>query len=109
MTRTLVTGATGYIGGRLVPRLLESGYTVRCMARNPRKLQERSWSDHPRVEIVRADASRPEELRAALRGCGVAYYLIHSMLSAGGSYSSEDRRLATSFATCAEQEGVDAG
>ena len=65
----LVTGATGYIGGRLVPRLLEAGYRVRCLVRDARRLQGRPWSEQ--VEVVEGDATRPETLPAALAGvCG---------------------------------------
>ncbi|HMB53153.1 MAG TPA: NAD(P)H-binding protein, partial [Thermoanaerobaculia bacterium] len=53
--RVLVTGATGYIGGRLVPRLLDAGWAVRCLVRSPRKLNDRPWIDHPRVDVVRGD------------------------------------------------------
>ena len=59
----LVAGATGYIGGRLVPRLLEAGYAVRCLAREPRKLSERSWANDPRVEVVRGDVGDAAALR----------------------------------------------
>ena len=65
----LVTGATGYIGGRLVPRLLEAGYRVRCLARRPKKLDDRSWTDHSAVEIVAGDVGDPNGLAAAMSGC----------------------------------------
>jgi NAD(P)-dependent dehydrogenase (short-subunit alcohol dehydrogenase family) len=55
-----VTGASGYIGGRLVPRLLEAGYAVRCLARAPRKLAHRPWASHPRLQIVTGDVGDPE-------------------------------------------------
>lgn len=102
----LVTGASGYIGGRLVPRLLEAGYRVRCMARAPRKLSHRPWSEHPNVEVVEADAESLEDVRVALRGCEAAFYLIHSMMVAGKDYSERDRRLSTNFAVAAADEGV---
>lgn len=104
--RVLVTGASGYIGGRLVPRLLDAGYRVRCLARAPRKLSDRPWSDHPDVEIVAADAEDFEDVRAALEDCEAAYYLIHSMLVAGEDYSERDRRLSTIFAKAAAEQGV---
>ncbi len=97
----LVTGATGYIGGRLVPRLLDSGYRVRCLARSPRKLQARAWSDHPGVEIVRGDLDDPESIAPALDGCAAVYYLVHSMLAAGEDYAEHDRRLARNLAAAA--------
>lgn len=106
MSLVLVTGATGYIGGRLVPRLLEAGHRVRALARAPRKLDRQPWSGDPRVEIVAGDLEDPERLREALDGCVAAYYLIHSMVSEGDSYAEIDRRLATNFVQAAEAAGV---
>ena len=81
--RVVVTGATGYVGGRLVPALLERGYRVRCLVREPRKLEERSWRSDPNVEVVRDNLADVEKLAEGLRGCSVAYYLIHSMVATG--------------------------
>ena len=103
----LVTGATGYIGGRLVPRLLAAGYRVRCLAREPRKLDNRPWARDARVEIVAGDTGDTESLRRALDGCGAAYYLVHSMLAAGAAYAEHDRAMATLFAKAAEQAGLE--
>src|SRR5512145_2920896 len=97
----LVTGATGYVGGRLVPRLLEAGYRVRCLARSAPKLAARSWASDPRVEIVEADLTDADATAAAMRGCAVAYYLVHSMVSTGTRYADADRDLARHFATAA--------
>ncbi len=74
MTRgtILVTGATGYIGGRLVPRLLEAGYRVRCMVRSPKKLQARSWAGHPEVDIVAGDLDDLGSAERALSSCEAA-------------------------------------
>ncbi|QDU36682.1 3 beta-hydroxysteroid dehydrogenase/Delta 5--_4-isomerase [Maioricimonas rarisocia] len=94
----LVTGATGYIGGRLVPKLLEAGYRVRCLARRPEKLSDRPWSDHPDLEIVAGDVLDQAELVEAMKGCDAAYYLVHSMIAAGREYAERDRALAVSFA-----------
>ncbi|MCM2257728.1 MAG: SDR family oxidoreductase [Vicinamibacteria bacterium] len=102
----LVTGATGYIGGRLVPRLLAAGWPVRCLARTPRKLAGRAWAADPRVEIVAGDVGDPATLAQAMHGCGAAYYLVHSMLAAGAAYVEEDRRLARLFARAAAEAGV---
>ena len=78
----LVTGATGYIGGRLVPELLAAGHDVRVLARHPERLADRRWSDQ--VEVVTGDAE-DSQLHRALHGIDVAYYLLHSMLAGGGS------------------------
>jgi uncharacterized protein YbjT (DUF2867 family)/uncharacterized protein YndB with AHSA1/START domain len=102
----LVTGASGYIGGRLVPRLLEAGYAVRCLARSPRKLADRPWSAHPRVEIVAGDAAEVDSLHRAMAGCGPAFYLLHSMVAAGGDYAAHDRLLAERFAQAASEAGL---
>jgi len=101
--RIAVTGATGYIGGRLVPRLIAEGHEVVCPARNPAKLAGRSWTDD--VEAVTADVLQPDTLVDALAGCDVAYYLIHSMGSAD-SFRDADRIAATNFAEAAEEAGV---
>ena len=102
----LVTGATGYIGGRLVPRLLDAGYAVRCLARAPRKLTDRPWAADARVEIVRGDLSDRDGLVAAMRGCRTAYYLVHSMVSAGAESATRDREMAEHFASAAECAGL---
>jgi uncharacterized protein YbjT (DUF2867 family) len=103
----LVTGATGYIGGRLVPRLLEAGYRVRCLARSPKKLDNRPWTDHPAVDIVAGDVGDPEGLARAMSGCAIAYYLVHSMVAVGSSYAERDRELAHNFAAAAEAAGCE--
>lgn len=105
--RIFLTGATGYIGGRLAPRLLEAGYAVRCLAREPRKLAERPWRTDPRVEVVAGDLGEVRELAEQLRGCSVAYYLVHSMIVSGADYSSRDRELAARFAEAARAAGVE--
>ena len=96
--RVLVTGATGYIGGRLVPRLLAAGHRVRVLARDPERLADRSWTDE--VEKVRGNVLEPEDLRRALDGVDGAYYLIHSMCS-GPDFAERDRRAAETFADAA--------
>lgn len=106
MATVLVTGATGYVGGRLVPRLLESGHTVRAAARSLDKLYARSWSSHERCVPVRADVFDPESLDAALQGCDAAYYLIHSMSSAGGDFAERDRAAANNFLAAATDADV---
>ncbi|MGE3842743.1 MAG: SDR family oxidoreductase [Vicinamibacterales bacterium] len=100
--RVLVTGATGYIGGRLLSRLVASDYRVRCLARNAGRLQARVPSG---VEVVAGDVTTPESLHAALAGVDVAYYLVHAM---GDAASFEEREVAgaTNFAAAAERAGV---
>ena len=102
----LVTGATGYVGGRLVPRLLAAGYAVRCLARAPEKLRDRPWSSDPRVELRQGSLEDEAGLADAMRGCLAAYYLVHSMVSAGSLYADEDRRLARVFASAAGRAGL---
>jgi uncharacterized protein YbjT (DUF2867 family) len=99
----LVTGATGYIGGRLVSRLLDGGFTVRCLVREPRKLESRFWIDHPRLQVTAGDAGDHETVRAALADCTAAYYLIHSMMVAGTTYRQRDMELAEIFAHAAQE------
>lgn len=103
MARCLVTGATGYIGGRLVPELLEAGHEVRCMTRSPDRLRDLPWAD--RVEVAVADATDPERSRAALDGIEVAYYLVHTM-GATGRFAERDRLAARTFAEAAARAGV---
>ena len=101
--RIAVAGATGYIGGRLVPRLLEEGYEVVCLARNPGKLDGRPWRD--RVEVRYGDVLEPESLHAALADCDIAYYLVHSMGSAS-DFAEADRTAAENFAAAAAANHV---
>ncbi|HKK22967.1 MAG TPA: NAD(P)H-binding protein, partial [Pseudohaliea sp.] len=100
--RRLVFGASGYIGTRLVPRLLAEGIAVRASARDLRHLEGRDW---PGVERVAADALVPESLEAALAEVDTAYYLVHSM-AAGRGFSALDRRAASHFARAAGRAGV---
>lgn len=101
--RVLVTGATGYIGGRLVPRLVDRGHRVRCMTRDPAQLALDPW--RARVEVVAADAVEPETLPAALDGCDAAFYLIHSLIGSR-DFANQDRRSATNFRDAAAAAGL---
>ncbi len=100
----LVTGATGYIGGRLVQRLLDAGYQVRCLVRDPSRLQGRRWYD--RVEVATGDALDPTSLGPALNGIGSAYYLIHG-LKGGQVNADRDLQAARNFIAAAEEQGVE--
>lgn len=99
----LVTGATGYIGGRLVPELLAAGYRVRVLARHPERIASRDWSDS--VEVVAGDATSRPDLSRALDGVDVAYYLIHA-LGSGQGFAERDRSTARGFAVVAREAGV---
>ncbi|MFD7444850.1 SDR family oxidoreductase [Streptomyces sp. NPDC059909] len=103
LPRCLVTGAGGYIGGRLVPELLDAGHLVRCLARTPANLRDHPWAG--RAEVVRGDVTDAESLRLALRDVVVAYYLVHSMGS-GRDFEETDRRAARTFAQEAQAAGV---
>ena len=100
--RTLVTGATGYIGGRLVPRLLAEGHSVRAMTRSAARLRDVPWAAE--VEVVQADALDPAALGPVLEGIDVAYYLIHAIDT--GAFEDLDRRAAQAFADAARAAGV---
>ena len=85
--RIVVTGATGYIGGRVVPRLLEAGHEVRVAVRTPARIAEYPWGD--RVEVVQADLTDPDAVAAAVADMDVLYYLVHAMGSGAGFEASE--------------------
>jgi len=100
----LVTGVTGYVGGRLVPKLLEAGYRVRCLARDPSRLRGRKWLEQ--VEVAEGDALSPADLERAMQGVSAAYYLIHGLQ--GGKINAErDLQVARNFAQAAEDAGVE--
>jgi uncharacterized protein YbjT (DUF2867 family) len=99
----LVTGASGYIASRLIPRLLENGYRVRAMARRPDQLGTRAWAKG--VEFARGDVTDPASLVRALAGVHTAYYLIHSM-AGGRGYTRIETEAAHNFACAAEDAGL---
>ncbi|MET8152973.1 SDR family oxidoreductase [Actinoplanes sp. NPDC049668] len=98
----LVTGATGYIGGRLAPRLLDAGHSVRCLSRSAARLRDVPWAG--RVEIVEGDLSDPGTLPAAFDGVEVAYFLMHSL--GRPDFERLDREAAANFAAAARAAGV---
>lgn len=100
----LVTGATGYIGGRLVPRLLEMGHRVRCLVRDPARLQGRPWQSA--VEIVAGDVFQPDSLARAMEGVQAAYYLVHS-LAGGADFHERDMTAARNFGAAARAAGIE--
>jgi len=99
----LVTGATGYVGGRLVPQLLAEGHRVRVMARHPEKLRDVPWLSD--VDVVRGDAAEPVAVREAMADMDVAYYLLHSIQEGHGLEDAE-RRMAQTFADAARDGGL---
>ena len=104
MTTILVSGASGYIASRLIPRLLQAGYHVRCLARQPERLRRRAW--YGQVETAAGNLTRPETLPAAFQGVQACYYLVHSM-AAGHGYEELDLLAARNFAQAARQAGVE--
>ena len=103
----LIAGATGYVGGRLVPALLDAGHRVRAMGRNLEKLACRPWARHEKVELVQGDVLDPASLSRAAAGCRAAYYLVHSMIAQKGKFVEADRRAAHNMVTAAAAAGLE--
>jgi uncharacterized protein YbjT (DUF2867 family) len=99
----LVTGATGYVGGRLVPALLEAGHGVRCLTRDPARLRDVPWREQ--VDVVAGDVLDADSLSAAMVDIDVAYYLVHA-LGTGAEFEERDRQGAGNFASAASASGV---
>ncbi len=103
----LVTGATGYVGGRLIPVVLDAGYRVRAMGRSMEKLACRPWASHPCIELVKGDVLDKESLKKALQGCWAAYYLVHSMIAQKKKYADADRKAAHNMIEAAREAGIE--
>ncbi|MFP4108200.1 MAG: SDR family oxidoreductase [Desulfonatronovibrio sp.] len=106
----LVLGASGYVGGRLVPLLIEKGYKVRAGARNPDKLSCRTYSKHPEFEAVKVDVLDKSSLNKACKGCLAAFYLVHSMgpgARGKGDYASRDRAAAENMVQASQKTGLE--
>jgi uncharacterized protein YbjT (DUF2867 family) len=97
-TRVFVTGATGYIGGRIIPELLERGLRVRVLVRDRARIEGRPWAGS--VEVLEGDLLKPGSLAGALDGVDTAYYLVHSMYG-GKGYGERDREAARNFVDAA--------
>ena len=103
----LVTGATGYVGGRLIPALLDAGYQVRAMGRSLEKVGCRPWAGHSGVELVQGDVLDLESLKQAASGCRAAYYLVHSMIAQKEKFVEADRRAAQNMVDAAAAAGLE--
>lgn len=102
--KILVTGATGYIGGRLIPKLLEKGYAVRVFVRDPRRLEGRDWSGE--VEVFTGDLENREQISRAVKNIDTAYFLVHSM-NEGGDFAEREKTIAENFArACQDVEKI---
>jgi uncharacterized protein YbjT (DUF2867 family) len=101
--RILLTGATGYVGGRLAPLLASGGHSVRCLVRDAARLRDRPWASQ--VDIVEGDVLAPATLPAVLQGVETAYYLVHAM-AAGSDFREHDLRAARAFGQAAAAAGV---
>ncbi len=101
--RVLVLGSSGYVGGRLVPRLLAAGYQVRCLARSPQKLQGLPWASQ--VEIAQGDLLDRESIQPAFEGVHAVFHLVHSMGSQA-DFAFADRKIARHVSRASELAGV---
>ena len=102
----LVTGATGYVGARLVTRLIAKGFRVRATGRSFAHLRKRPWANHPAVELFPADVLDPASIAKACEGCATAYYLVHSMMPGEGDFERKDREAAQNMARAAAEAGL---
>ena len=102
---TLLTGTTGYIGSRLVSRLLDAGYRVRCVVRCIEKARARSWANDERVELIELNLLDVDALAEAMKGCCASYYLVHSMM-VGSAYRENDYQLAKVFSSAASKANM---
>jgi uncharacterized protein YbjT (DUF2867 family) len=98
----LVIGGTGYVGGRLIPRLLQAGHEIRAIARSISKMQGRPWAGHPKLTIIQADLRHPKTLEKAIGESWIAYYLVHSMMSEVKDFAKADRQAAQNFINAAK-------
>ncbi len=105
--RVLVIGASGYVGARLVPFLIEDGYLVRSAGRTKENMLKRPWSGHESVDICEVDALDRGDLKKSCEGCRYVYYLLHSMSPNQKNFMDTDRQAASNMVWAAEQSGVE--
>ena len=103
----LVLGATGYVGKRLIPYLLDAGYRVRVAVRSLAKLKDYSWRSHPLIECVSSDVLDLPSLKEACTGCSAVYYLVHSMSPGQKDFAVTDRTAASNMVTAAEDADLE--
>jgi uncharacterized protein YbjT (DUF2867 family) len=103
----LITGSTGYVGGRLVPQLLSSGHRVRVLGRSLAKIRSRPWAAHPLLEMAQADMLDFEPLIKGAQGCWAAFYLVHSMSARHKDFAEADRKAAVNMARAASEAGME--
>lgn len=103
----MVTGATGYIGSRLIPRLVARGYRVRAFGRSLEKMAQRQWACLPEVELLQGDVLNKEDLVRASRGCSAAYYLVHSMIAQNRACAEADRQSAVNMRDAAAESRLE--
>lgn len=103
----LVLGATGYVGGRLVPLLLERGHRVRAAGRSVEKIRSRPWGENPAVEVVQADMHDANSLKSATHGCRAVFYLVHSMGRENRDFAEQERDAAYNMLEAANHSGVE--
>ncbi|NDF83382.1 MAG: NAD-dependent epimerase/dehydratase family protein, partial [Actinobacteria bacterium] len=99
----LVTGATGYVGGRLAPQLVDEGFSVRVLVRSAAKVAKTPWAN--RAQVIEGDALDPKALDTALAGVQTAFYLLHS-ISTGAKFDDLEASMARTFAEAAARNGV---
>lgn len=104
--KVIVLGATGYVGGRLVSRLLDDGYHVTATGRSIDKLKSRFWAKHPLVNLVAVDINDPDSLRRGLKGVDIAYYLVHSMNPQSKNFETSDRLAANNMVRISKECGL---
>ncbi len=106
MKKILVLGSTGYMGSRLVPKLLDMGYSVRAGWRTRSKIEAQSWRNHPNLETAHVDVLNTTQLREAMKECDVVFYLIHSMYS-GKKFEEMDRVAARNVVSLSDELGIE--